>query len=101
MRRPEDLSAGPVFGGAVATGGLKMKKRGSSKARTQSGSALPKREIPSAFSFWESLTLEELAELQNVRPIEDIRNLFGTWPGDVDDGFEEDINRLRHPEEYE
>lgn len=50
---------------------------------------------------WESLTLEELAKLQNVGPIKDIRDLFGTWPGDVDDGFEKDINRLRHPEEYE
>ena len=101
MRKPEDFVRRPGFSVRTETGGLKMKKRGSSKARPESDSALPKREIPSAFPFWESLTLEELAKLQNVRPIEDIRDLFGTWPGDVDDGFEEDINWLRHPEEYE
>ena len=78
-----------------------MKKRGFSKARPEEDdSALPKRESPGALP-WESLTLEELAKLQNVGPIKDVRDLFGTWPGDVDDGFEEDINRLRHPEEYE
>lgn len=101
MRRPGDFFRRPGFSARTETWGLKMKKRASSKMWTQSDSALPKREIPAAFSFWESLTLEELAKLQNVRPIEDIRDLFGTWPGDADDGFEEDIARLRHPEEYE
>jgi len=27
----------------------------------------------------------------------DVRALFGTWPGEVDDGFEEAIDELRHP----
>lgn len=55
------------------------------------------RGAPVAWDFWESRTLEELAKLQNVGPIKDIRDLFGTWPGEVDDGFEEAIERLRHP----
>ena len=53
--------------------------------------------VPVAWDFRESRTLEELAKLQNVGPIKDIRDLFGTWPGEVDDGFEEAIDRLRHP----
>ena len=52
--------------------------------------------VPLAESFWESKTVEELALIQNVEPIEDIRNLFGTWPGEENDGFEEAIERLRH-----
>ena len=36
-------------------------------------------------------TLEELAQEQNVKPMADIRALFGTWPGEVDDGFEDAI----------
>ena len=47
-------------------------------------------------SFWESKTVEELALLQGVEPIEDIRILFGTWPGEENDGFEEAIEQLRH-----
>ena len=52
---------------------------------------------PVAWGFWESRTLEELAELQKARPVKDIRELFGTWPDKADDGFEEAIDRLRHP----
>ncbi len=48
-------------------------------------------------SFWESPTIDELAESQNVKPMKDVRTLFGTWPGEEDDGFEESINELRHP----
>lgn len=51
---------------------------------------------PISRSFWESPTLDELAQAQNVRPIENVRALFGTWPGDIDDGFEDDIDELRH-----
>ena len=43
-------------------------------------------------SFWESPTLEELAQVQNGKPLIDVWALFGTWPGDLDDGFEEAIN---------
>ncbi len=51
---------------------------------------------PISRNFWESPTLDELAQAQNVKPIADVRALFGTWPGDVDDGFEESIDTLRH-----
>ena len=45
------------------------------------------------------MTLDEIAKAQNVKPILDVRVLFGTWPGEVDDGFEESIDELRHPHE--
>ena len=48
-------------------------------------------------SFWESPTLEQLAHSQNVRPMADVHSLFGTWPGEEDDGFEAAIDELRHP----
>jgi len=40
--------------------------------------------------------LDGLAEAQGVKPLKDIKKLFGTWPGDRDDGFEAAINDLRH-----
>ena len=46
--------------------------------------------------FWESPALEELARVQNVQPLTDVQVLFGTWPGDEDDGFEEAVYNLRH-----
>jgi hypothetical protein len=45
--------------------------------------------------FWQALSLEELAESQATVPLQDVSVLFGTWPGDIDDGFEELINNLR------
>lgn len=51
---------------------------------------------PISRNFWESPTLDELAQAQNVRPIADVWALFGTWPGEIGDGFEEDIDELRH-----
>jgi hypothetical protein len=51
---------------------------------------------PISRNFWESPTLDELAQTQNVRPMADIRALFGTWPGEMDDGFEKDIDEVRH-----
>jgi len=44
----------------------------------------------------ENRTLAELAHDQNVLPIADIKELFGTWPGELCDGFEEAIDELRH-----
>ena len=41
------------------------------------------------------LTLDELASAQNVKPIEDPETLLGGWPGDKDDGFEEEILKIR------
>lgn len=46
--------------------------------------------------FWESPTLDELAASQHVRPMANVRALFGTWPGDADDDFEASIDELRH-----
>lgn len=48
-----------------------------------------------SFDFWNSPSFDELIELQGVKPMEDLSILFGTWPGDVDDGFEVEIRRLR------
>ena len=48
-------------------------------------------------AFWESPTLEDLARSQNVQPMADVRALFGTWPGEENDGFEAVIDELRHP----
>jgi len=51
---------------------------------------------PVSHAFWESPTIEELACSQEVRPMTDVRALFGTWPGEKEDGFEEAIDELRH-----
>lgn len=51
---------------------------------------------PISRDFWEAPTLDELAQVQNVTPMADVRALFGTWPGEMDDGFEEAIDELRH-----
>ena len=51
---------------------------------------------PVSRSFWETPTLEELARSQNVQPMADVRSLFGTWPGEKDDGFEAAIDELRY-----
>ena len=32
----------------------------------------------------------------NKQPMVDVRDLFGTWPGEEDDGFEEAIYEMRH-----
>jgi len=51
---------------------------------------------PISQGFWQSPSLDELAQAQNVKAMTDVRKLFGTWPGDVDDGFEKTIDELRH-----
>ena len=48
-------------------------------------------------TFWDSPTLEQLARAQNVQPMTDVKLLFGTWPGEEDDGFEAAVDELRHP----
>jgi len=54
------------------------------------------------FSHLTNRIREELekmkAESQGVDPIIDPSSLAGTWPGEDDDGFEESIDKLRHPE---
>lgn len=47
-------------------------------------------------NFWESPSLEELAKAQGVKPMK-ASDIMGTWPGEVDDGFEEWIDEMRHP----
>ena len=37
---------------------------------------------PVSRSFWESPALEELASAQDVKLLDNVRILFGTWPGD-------------------
>jgi hypothetical protein len=61
----------------------------------QSTDLLPKG-TPISRDFWESPSLDELALAQNVSPLADVRALFGTWPGEVDDGFEMAVNEQRH-----
>jgi hypothetical protein len=50
---------------------------------------------PPPGDFWQALSLDELAESQAAVPLQDVSVLFGTWPGDIDDGFEELISNLR------
>jgi hypothetical protein len=45
--------------------------------------------------FWQTMSFDDLAMAQGVRPLSDIDALVGTWPGDVNDGFEESVQRLR------
>ena len=47
-------------------------------------------------SFWASASVEELIEEQQVVPVEDLSVLYGSWPGKVDDGFEEAIDLARN-----
>jgi len=46
-------------------------------------------------NFWSSLSVDELAKMQNVKPTMNIESLAGTWPGEDDDGFEDDIKSMR------
>ena len=50
---------------------------------------------PISQNLRKSPTLDELARAQNVQPIANVSDLFGTWPGEDDDGFEDDIDELR------
>jgi len=59
------------------------------------GSELLPEGTPMSQSFWSSPELDELARSQGVAPAHDVRALFGTWPGESDDGFEQLIDDLR------
>ena len=63
--------------------------------REQEGTNLPTKGTPVPMEFWEAPNLDELAEYQGVKPLADVSRLFGTWPGDPDDRFEEKIRALR------
>lgn len=45
--------------------------------------------------FWQAMSFEELAASQDVKPFTHIAALAGTWPGDMDDDFEDAIHKLR------
>ena len=46
--------------------------------------------------FWSGYTLEELAKMQNVRPVERLEDIMGGWPvEELQDGFEEELARWR------
>jgi len=63
--------------------------------REQEGTDLLPQGTPLPAGFWQSLSIEELAQMQGVKPLDDIAMLYGTWPGEPDDGFEEEIHKLR------
>ena len=48
-----------------------------------------------AADFWQAPSLDDLAQTQSAQPMPDVNKLFGTWPGDPDDGFEKIVNDLR------
>lgn len=45
--------------------------------------------------FWQSPSLDDLAQAQGITAMSDVSKLFGTWPGEPDDGFEKIVNDLR------
>ena len=56
---------------------------------------VPASPRPSLPGFWESTSLDELAQDQGVGPLTDFGKITGTWPGEIDDGFEDAIAALR------
>ncbi len=63
--------------------------------REQERTDLLPQGTPLPTDFWQSLSIEELAQAQGVRPLNDVSVLFGTWPGEPDDGFEDEVRKLR------
>jgi hypothetical protein len=83
----------PIFGKIVS---IKIHDIERLEDREDEAADLLPKGTPISSDFWESPTLEELAQAQNVQSMADVRVLFGTWPGEEDDGFEESIDELRH-----
>jgi len=48
------------------------------------------------YEFWDSQTLDDLAQKMKIQPATNIQELFGTWPGEENDGFESEIREIRH-----
>ena len=61
----------------------------------EEGADLLPRGTPLPKDFWQSPSLDQLMELQGTDPLTDVASLFGTWPGDPDDGFEDAVHTLR------
>ena len=74
------------------------KQRDSKRERDRRAIDLLPQGTPISQGFWASPSLEELAEAQNIQPMANVRDLFGTWPGEKDDGFEAAVDQLRHSE---
>ncbi len=53
--------------------------------------------IPVPMDFWSNMSIEELAQVQGIKRITNIQSLYGTWPGEIEDEFEELIETLRVP----
>ena len=51
---------------------------------------------PLPSDFWQTMSFDELASAQGVGPLLNVHAIMGTWPGDVDDGFEDAVEKLRH-----
>lgn len=63
---------------------------------TSHNKRVPKSRGVSPGGFWSSPTMEELAKMQNVRPVERLEDLIGGWPvEELQDGFEEELARWR------
>ena len=52
-------------------------------------------DIPIPDDFWLSLTLDELARMQQIKPIDNTA-LFGVRPDNADDDFEAAVDEWRH-----
>jgi hypothetical protein len=94
MRR-DDTSEGkenPITG---KINSIKIHNTDRIEDREQEGTDLLPKDTPIPMDFWESPNLDELAECQGIQPPADGSQLFGTWPGDPDDRFEEKIRALR------
>ena len=50
---------------------------------------------PVGQSFWDAPSLRALAQSQSIGPMKNVESLFGTWPGEEHDGFEEAVSELR------
>ena len=82
----------------------KAKRRRKRKKLEKRAQARKRREnylkYGSRFSFWDNPSLDDLLHEQGFLPGDekkfDITSLYGTWPGDVDDGFEEAIEKHRY-----
>jgi hypothetical protein len=60
------------------------------------GRASKEKEVDAGNTFFASLTLDQLAERQGVRPLEDPEVLLGGWPDDEDlDAFLEETYQSR------
>ncbi len=63
--------------------------------------ALSRKEVETAtvkIDFWKEYTGEEIADMQGVKPIKDVNDLFGYWPegSDFNSFYEAAVNSRKH-----